>query len=217
MRKLPGLLGAALLLSSLGQAQTGKDTTQPATCLFDHFTGGTVKMKNGALESTLLNYDTENQTILFRQGGQNLVLTGMDNIDTVYLQDKRFIPAEDKFYEVGTSTPIALLISYTYKTHPLTATTDHDGTVQKDNNQVSNNVSEAYTNRRFQGHYSVTFTPHYWLRIGHSFYKANTEKEVIKVFPRKEAAIREFTAANKVVFGRPDDMIKLILFCNEHP
>ena len=216
MKKLPGFMGAALLLSSWGYAQTGKDTTQPATYLFDHFTSGTVKLKNGALESTPLNYDAENQTIVFKAGGQNMVLTGLENIDTVYLQDRRFVPAEDKFYEVGTPTPIPLLISYSYKMHPLTATTDHDGTAQKDNNQVSNNVSEVYTNRRFQGHYSVTFTRHYWLRIGHSFYKANTEKEVIKVFPRKEVAIKEFIVANKTSFGSEGDMAKLILFCNEH-
>jgi hypothetical protein len=144
-------------------------------------------------------------------------LTGLENIDTVYLQDRQFVPVEDKFYQVGTPTPIPLLISYSYKMHPLTATTDHDGTAQKDNNQVSNNVSEVYTNRRFQGHYSVTFTRHYWLRIGHSFYKANTEKEVIKVFPRKETAIRDFIQANKTSFGSEGDMAKLIVFCNDQP
>jgi hypothetical protein len=99
--------------------------------------------------------------------------------------------------------------------HPLTATTDHNGTSQQSNDHVNNTVSEAYLNRRFQPHYSVEFVSRYWLRRGHTLYKANNEKEVVRVFPAKKEAIEDFIKKNNIEFGREKDMIDLVVFCNQ--
>jgi len=193
------------------------DSTQPVTYLFPRFIEGSVLQKTGAIEKALLNYDTDNQSVIFKQQGQNLVLTGLENVDTVYIGDKRFVPSEDKFYLVVTRTPVALLISYTYKPLPLEAQTDHNGTSRQNSNEVSNNISGAYLNRRFQGQYDIVFVPQFWLRRGHTFYKANNEKQVVHVFPGKADAIREFVSNRHMRFDKEEDMAKLIRFCSDQP
>ena len=196
-----------------GQAQKTADSLQPKTCLFDHFTLGAVLEKNGTTHEALLNYDADNQSVLFKQDHQNMILTGLDNVDTVYIGEKKFIPAEDKFYAVATTTEIALLVSYTYKSTPVVAQTDHNGTSRQNSGMVSSNVSEAYLNRRFQGQYAIEFLPRFWLKRGHSLYKANNEKQIAKIFAAKETAINEFVKTNKTDFTLEKDVIDLIIFC----
>ncbi|MBS1601798.1 MAG: hypothetical protein JST42_03960 [Bacteroidetes bacterium] len=211
----PWIIACTILTALSSQAQPSGDTTTPRTCLFSRFREGTVLQKDGTVASTLLNYNTENQTFLFKQNGQTMVLTNLDNIDTIYIGEKKFIPAEDKFYLVATTTEFPLLISYTYKPTPLQAQAEHTGTTRRASNVVSNNVSEAYVNRRFQGQYEVEFIPQFWLRRGHSLYKANTEKQIIRALPQKEALISEYIRNNKPDLRLEKDVTDLILSCEK--
>lgn len=205
----------ASLLPFMLYAGACQDTTQPSSYFFEHFAEGQVLMKTGVVEHALLNYDADHQHVIFKKDGQQMVLTGLDQVDTVYILDKKFVAIEDAFYEVGTTTPIALFIMYTTKMQPLVASTGHAGTSRQSGSQVNNTVSEVYLNRRFQGQYEIQFIRHYWLRKGHSMYKANNEKQVVKVFPRKEADIREFVEKNGTSFSNPGDVARLVRFCNE--
>lgn len=203
------LLWVAFLLPSLGKAQTAPNY------LFNGFSNGSVKMKSGAVENAPLNYNVDDQTITFKQNGKALTLTNVSDVDTVYIQDKKFIPAQDKFYEVLTNSKISLLVQYTGKLRPMEATSDKDNTSKRDANMVSNTVSGAYVNRVYKGNYSLEVLTHYWLRRGNSFYKADTEKQIVKVFPDKSAAISTFIKANHLDLSKSSDLVKLINFCNE--
>jgi len=205
----------AIAAAISANAQSPADTTTPRTCLFSQFEEGSVLQKNGSIAKAKLNYNTENQTFLFRHNGQNMILTGLDNIDTIYIGEKKFIPAEEKFYLVATTTEFPLLISYTYKPTPIQAQADHNGTSRQASGVVSNNVSEAYVSRRFQGQYDIGFIPQFWLRRGHSLYKANTERQIVRVFPQKEALISDYIRNNKPDLHREKDVIDLILFCHQ--
>jgi hypothetical protein len=203
------------ILSTFSARAQSSDTTQPRTCLFDHFMPGIVLEKNGTRHQALLNYDANDQSVLFKQDHQNMTLTGLDNLDTVYIGEKKFIPAEDKFYAVATTTEITLLISYTFRSTPISAQTDHNGTSRQDNMMISNNVSETYLNRRFQAQYAIGFLPRFWLKRGHSLYKANNEKQIAKVFAAREMAINEFVKANKTDFTLEKDVAALVQFCSK--
>ena len=209
------ILHFPFILSTFSAQSQNTDTTQPKTCLFDHFMPGVVLEKNGTTHEALLNYNADGQSILFKQDHQNMILTGLDNLDTVYIGEEKFVPAEDKFYAVATTTEIALLISYTFRTTPISAQTDHNGTSRQNGTMISNNVSETYLNRRFQGQYAVGFIPRFWLKRGHSLYKANNEKQIAKIFPARETAIAGFVKDNKTDFNLEKDVAALVLFCSK--
>ena len=205
---------AAGMFSLPGQAQQGTTNLQRSAYLFDHFINGCVLLKSGGVEQAPLNYNADKQGIAFEKGGQYFDLVGLETIDTVYVESKKFIPVNGIFYEVIRNGPFELYATYTCKPLPVTATAEHDRTVRKENNQVSNTVSDVYVTRQYRGDYVMEFRKHYWLKRYRDFYKVNTEKQVIKLFPKREAAIRAYVSENKTAFNNEDDLVKLLLFCS---
>lgn len=205
-----------LLFSVSGYSQSVKDSVQLRTLLFNHFIEGIVLMKSGAIEKAPLNYNTDNQSIVFINNDQYMTLTELETIDTIYIDDKKFVPVKETIYEVVTpSEDIPLFVSYTNKIRPIVATVDHNGGSKQAGAQVSNTVSDTYVNRTFRGNYTVEFIRHFLLKKRYSFYKISNEKQVIKVFPESETAIRQFIAENQTNFSSLRDIANLVIFCNE--
>jgi hypothetical protein len=173
-------------------------------------------MKSGAIEKAPLNYNTDNQSIVFIKENQYMTLTRLETIDTIYIDDKKFVPVKETIYEIVTpSEEIPLFVNYTNKIRPIVATVDHNGGSKQAGAQVSNTVSDTYVNRTFRGNYSVEFIRHFLLKKRYSFYKISNEKQVIKVFPESETAIRQFIAENQTNFSSLPDLVNLVIFCNE--
>jgi hypothetical protein len=217
-RKYFYFFGLLALLVGTAHAQVVQiEKTALNTMLFQNFENGTVLMKNGATETASLNYNTENQSILFKKGEETMTLTGLESVDTVYMQDRKFVPVDNTFYEVaiGGNAKVGLFITYTNKKKPVGASPEHTGTTRETGNKVNNNVANAYVNRPNQLNFAVEVLPHYWLKKGRSFYKANTQNQLINAFPIKEdAAVREYIKTNNIDFKNKADIIKLVGFCN---
>jgi hypothetical protein len=210
MRKL---LAGVLLLPVLSLAQSSPDSLKRNGYLYERFIDGAVLMHSGALEHAPLNYDVNQQAIVFEKDGQYLTLTGLEAVDTIYIDTQKFIPVNNHVYEVAVHAPVSLLIAYTGKVHSASATTEHSGTVRRNTNAVSNTVSDAYLTRRYRGDFTTSVQKQFWLKSDR-LYKAFNEKQVEKVFPGKEAAIRDFVKANAINWDKEEDMIKLVEFCN---
>lgn len=214
--KIKYFLFLTLLFSVSGYSQSVKDSVQLRTLLFNLFIEGIVLMKSGDMEKAPLNYNTDNQSIVFISNDQYMTLTELEAIDTIYIDDKKFVPVKQAIYEVVTpSEEIPLFVSYTNKIRPIVATVDHNGGSKQAGSQVSNTVSDAYVNRTFRGNYSVEFIRHFLLKKKYSFYKISNEKQVIRVFPECETAIRKFIAENRTNFSNLPDIVNLVVFCNE--
>lgn len=195
------------------QAQAKQDNLQSKGYLFNEFLPGSVLMKSGEIETAFLNYDANNKNIAFEKNDKYLVLTNLDDIDTIYISYRKFVPAEKKVFEVVLPAKISLLVSYKTKMRPLTATVEHGGAIKKETKEVSNTVSDTYLNRKYQHNYLLDLKPEYWLVQGKSFYKANNEKQVAKVFPGKAKEIIAFVSDNAIDFTNQNDVVKLIQFC----
>lgn len=185
------------------------------TCLFDTFSKGTVFLKNKSVQEAELNYETENSSIVFKGNGQVLTLTNIDDVDTVMIQGRKFVPIDKKFYEVLDVSGTGLYASYTNKRKPVVASPDHEGTKKGVGSVASNSVAPAYVSRPFQSNYIVEVYSHFWLRKGNSLYKANNEKQVIRMFPLKHSeAIKSYIRDNNVNFDKQEDVKKLVAYCN---
>lgn len=185
-------------------------------CLNSNFVEGKVLFKSGIAQSASLNYEADNATIAYQQDGEILIITNPQDIDTVYIEEKKFVPVHEKFYEVIASTNSASLFAlYTCKKRLIEATVDHNGMSKKSSVQVSNNLSGAYINRRFQPEYEIEFHKYFLLRLlgQNTIIKANTAKAFIKVFPSKEAAIVQYSKVNKINFEDESDILKLLDLC----
>ena len=206
-------------LPFLNYGQSAGDTSlQRQSNIFDHYTDGSVLLKSGGVSKAPLNYCSFDQTILFEKDGTNFTLTNFDDVDTVYIADKKFVPVNKSFYEVTPTTgQIALLISYTSKFVPMSATTDHNGTSVQKNGSVSNTVSNVYVNRSaFKGNYAVEIAKHYWLKDFKNVRRANNLRDFLKVFREiTNPAISEFAKNNNINFQNEADLVKLVNFGNK--
>ena len=203
------------LLPFLNYGQQGKDVAMPKTYLFDHFVKGSVLSKSGAIDEAPLNYNSEDQSIIFFRDGQHFILTNLQTIDTIYIKDRKFIPLGNIVYEVlASSAPVSLLVTYHSKTRPMTAISNHDSTSKKVSNQVSNTITDVYVTRPFNGDNLVEIQKRYWLNQGRNIYKANTEKQFIKVFSVNSDVIKNYIKDDKIDFSNIDDLLKLLAFSN---
>ena len=210
------IISGLFFFSIYSQAQLVQDSVRLRPLLFNHFIDGAVLLKSGALEKAPLNYNTDNQSIVFINDDRYMTLTGLENVDTIYIDDKKFIPIKEKIYEIVTpGEDVPLLVSYSNKIRPVVATVDHNGNSKQKSTQVSNTISDSYLSRSFRGNYDVEFIRHFLLKKRFSFYRVTNEKQLTKVFPDIQTSIRKFISENSTNFSSLPDMTDLIVFCNE--
>jgi hypothetical protein len=196
--------------------QSVADSMNLKSFLFENFMEGVVRMKSGIVAQASLNYNTDNQAVVFIKNGQYMVFADEEAVDTIYLQQKKFLAIDKAFYEmVYKASPVTLLVTYTNKVHPFKATTDHNGTSKQSNSQVSNTVSDVYVNRTFKGYYSIEILKQYWFLKNDMLYKVNPKKQFLDSFPSKvRKAIDSYIVTNNINIMSEADLIKLVDFCN---
>jgi len=216
MRKylLAGIIGTMALASS---AQSVLENVNTKPLLFETFIPGAVRLKSGAVEKAPLNYNTDNQNVVFIKDEKYMELDDLDKVDTIYLQHKKFIPVNNTVYQVVTQDgPVVLLVSFSNKIQPLMATADHNGSSKQAQSQVSNTVTDAYATKIYRGNYSVEIRKHYWFKKNDKLYKVTPKKQFVNSFTSKARnTVENYIAAENINFDYEPDLIKLVAFCNK--
>lgn len=221
MRKLVNTIMAGLtsLLTTHANAQTStlqttthEDSLYKAGYLLPDFEEGTVLMKSGSMENARLNYNTNNQTISFMNGGQYMELTGLETVDTVFIGEKKFIPYHEKFYIVVNTITSMPLLALVYNKHiAQSATIEHNGLETRNSREVSNNATGVYSNRNYQSHYELTYQKKFFLQNGKVLLKASSQQDIINLYPDKKEAIKTFVKENKTNFYKDTDVVALLV------
>jgi hypothetical protein len=201
-----------------------QETKSNSPYVFPEFVKATVLQKGGAVVEAQMNYNMVTQKMLFTKDGANLVLDNYENIDTLYLNNRKFVPARQVFFEKITNTAIPLYVQYKGKAMLAGATS----VANKSNNTaiggivgvgVKGEKNDPNQIKSYNLHLAdgYLFVPEneYWLQKGGSFYPTNTLKKIVKLFPGKEGQINDFIKQNNISMSKTDDMIKLIEFCNK--
>jgi hypothetical protein len=213
MKKTTILFCFIFLIPTWSYSQSVADSIRLKSFLFDRFVEGSVLLRSGETETAFLNYNSDDQSIVFIKNGQYLILTGLETVDTIYIGQRKFVPWGQAIYEVADS---ALLISYSNKTRPVASTSDHNGSSKQTANQVSNTVSETYVGRNFKGNYSVEIQKHYWLQRDGNLYPFSNKKQFLKIFPAKtRAAVEKYIDGNQVNFRDEQDLARLVHYCEQ--
>ena len=207
-------LAAALLtvLPAALYAQTA-ESTPASPYVFNEFVKSTVLQRNGAKVSASLNYNTITEEMMFEQNGSRIVMDKGET-DTIYLQNRRFIPAKDVYMEKLTNTPAALYVQHKNKA------------VAAAKGEKANEVlSDIYKKKSVEkvdpyaltlpGSFRLLNDSKYWLQRGKDFISLSNLKKIPSLFPGKEAEITKFIAENKISPASEEDMIKLVKFCNQ--
>ncbi len=203
-----------LYLNVIAQDENVKQLTQ---YLFPEFTEGSVLQKSGTVTKTQLNYNTLTQEMIFKQNDTFLALDKISDIDTVFLNHKKFIPGDNMFYEVATQMPVALLIQHISEIIPPGNETGYG----KSQTSAVTNITDLKSGGRayalsLPDEYSFKNKTAYFVKKDGNYIPVSNIKDVKKVFAGKDALIDDYTKKNKVSFKKDNDVIMLIEFCNNN-
>jgi hypothetical protein len=183
--------------------------------LFAQFNEGVVKQKSGEENKVSLNYNTITQEMIFENGAQKLALDKVENIDTVVILSRRFVPVGKVFYEVATTTPVALFIQYETTIIPPGSETGFG----KSQAGAITNVSDLKSSGKLYQlklpeDYALRSKTTYWLKKGDEYLSIKNAKDVKSIFTEKAASINDYLKTNRVNFKNTGDVIRLVQFCN---
>jgi hypothetical protein len=185
--------------------------------IFPEFNRGIIKLKTGQVNEMNLNYNSVTEEMVFDSNGRKMAIADPMSIDTITIQGRKFIPFQNIFYEVILESPVPLLIHHTAtvispgQPSGYGTTSQTSAISQKSSLVASRGIYEIH----LPGEYEVTPEPEFMIKQNSKIYKVSNSNQVIKYFPEKKEAIKEFVKKNKTNFKKSEDMKKLIDFCNK--
>jgi hypothetical protein len=185
--------------------------------LFPKFSRGIIKMKTGNVLSANLNYNTADEEMLFEQKGVYMVVEKPQDIDTVFLQNRRFVLVEKGFYEVLVNDASSFYIQHKSRYTSVGTPTAYGMTSQVNASTKINTFQSGNQVRsiEFPENVAVSSADVYWVRRNGAFKKFSNERQLYKIFPEKETQLKEYIKKEKLDLKVRDDLIKLGIYCNE--
>ncbi len=193
-------------------AQEVNEPVKLSHYVFNEFTPGTLKMKSGETHNQLLNYNILTNEMIFNNNGKYLAIASPENVDTVYINDRKFIPANNKFYEVLINSQMPLLLEFTATIREPGAPTGYGGTSSTTATTTFKslvNSGGAY-NLKLPDGYKVIPEYVYWIRKDGEEEKFNNQKQLAKIFPDKKDIIKDLIKKNDINFSKKEEVIMLI-------
>jgi hypothetical protein len=174
-------------------------------------------MKDGRNLVATINYNMVDEEMIFDQKGVYMALDKPQEIDTVYLQNRRFVPVEKAFYEVVTKGPVTIFIQHKSRYAPVGSATAYGMTSKTLGTTAVRTIQSGNQVRQVEIPENVTVSPAtiYWVKVNDQMNKFTTEKQFLKMFPGKEDKLKEFIKNSRLDIKVREDLIKLGNFCNE--
>lgn len=222
-----GNLLIALFLFFSSQSLCAQSDELSSQYLFSSFSKAIIKMKNGEIQSSLMNYNMATEEMVFQQKGQNMAIANPENVDTIFMQGRKFIFNGKSFYELAATGPIVLLVQHTVK---LTSkkvqseTANYGSAVESAATNTYTSSSQLYSSLVTNGSiYGLKLQDNVLIvdaTVFHVLWKNNdvvvsNKKQFLKIFPEKSTEIDQYIKSNKLYIGKQDDLIKLVNYCNE--
>jgi hypothetical protein len=165
----------------------------------------------------MLNYDLISQNMVFLQKKVPMILDNPQVIDTIFLSNRIFIPAEDCFLELILATPVTLFSQNKFYAKSKGTPTGYGAMSQT---TPMSYVSQIYgrsgpINLKVPDEYVLVDDTDYWVRFKSRMEMFDREKKFLKIFPDREKELKAFIKKNKTSFQSRDDIKKLVLYCNE--
>jgi hypothetical protein len=187
-----------------------------AQFLYPDFSTGVVKMKDGKTTSATMNYNTLTEKMTFYQNGTLMDMIKPETVDTITLQNNKFVFLEDAFLEVLVNGHVTLFIQHKSDLSS-TGRPGPYGTKSQTSGPVS--VPKLYTlnntyNLKLPVEYVVTPSPVNWIRIDNEMHKILSNRQFFKLFPGNEDKIKEYINKNKLNIKKTDDLVKIVIYFN---
>lgn len=184
--------------------------------LFSEFGDGVVLMKDGRRNPTKLNYNAATEEMLFKQNDRVLALAepSLSQIDTVFLQGRKFILHKKKFMELHQQENLSFLVYYRCKVIPPGKPAAYGGTSQT--SSVDSYSSMALDGRVYElklpDDFDVKPYNQYYLKDGEVWKEFITMRQLKSYYKKSKKKLDDYLKANSVDFANAPEVMQLIQF-----
>ena len=214
----PGAFVFFLLIGTVlnVNAQGNSDRPLPQF-LFPVFADGVIIMKDASKSEARLNYNMVEEAMISEKDGVYWRSQNPALIDTIYLQNRKFVPVDNAFYEIlatGEATfflenkskyvSVGEDIGYGVKSHSI----DHTELTRFE-------TWSSVVTVELPKNVTISKVSVNWVRRNGSMQRFNSEKQLLKMFPEKKIQISDYIDKQKINLKVREDLIKLGNFCNE--
>jgi hypothetical protein len=191
--------------------------------LFPSFRPGVIVFKDGQRVKMLLDYNMVDQMLVTEVEGIYRYSKNPDLIDTVYIDNRVFVPIGRIFYELLAGGPVPFYLqnrsNYTPKGADIGygAKSQSVGPTQYKRFEITNAMSLYNEVVHIDLPADVTVTPAstYWVSKDGQMDDFNNSRQFLKIFPDKESALKNFIKKERISFKKREDIIKLGEYCNK--
>ena len=205
-----------MVINSVVVAQDDKGKQHPQF-VFPVFSSGIIVTKDGTRIEMKLNYSMVDERMITENNGVYRYLQNVDNVDTIYLQNRIFIPEGTGFYEIVANGQVPVYLQYRGM---LTVQGSDVGFGMKNRSVGPTEL------RRYEIGYgdvvyidlppntSVSTSPLLWVKKGSRIGKFTNKKQLIRIFPEYRTELTEYFKQNDLNLKVHEDIVKLGMYLN---
>lgn len=176
------------------------------------FTPGKVKLKSGTVTQQVLNYNLLTKEMIFDNNGNYLAIAHPEEVDSVMIGERIFVPVDKGFYEVLYQGAYPLLVEYTCKIKEPGSPTGYGSS---SNTTASTPLKSLLNNN---GAYKLKLPDEFELLTGQNYYlfkngrynKINSEQQFLKLFSDRKAEVKKVIENNHIKFSKKEDLVALV-------
>lgn len=211
MKRIYCILIANLIIGSL-YAQL--KSVVKAHYIFPAFTQGVVLMKSGVQNKALLNYNTLTEEMVFNKKGTKLAIpkTDLQYIDTVFIENRKFIVLDKKFVELLNHSEWDLHIEYKCKVQEKGQSSGFGGLSETAaiNAHSSLIAGGAFYELELPNKYKVEPYTYYWLKKNGELKKFVNMNTLKKIYKGKNDLFKAYVKEHGVKYNNQEGIIQLI-------
>lgn len=207
---------AVILFSVIinASAQTEPPKNLP-NFLFPEFSRATIKLKAGNAYAATINYNLVDEEMVFLQGDSYMVLSTPQEIDTITVDGRIFIPFTKGFYELIYHDSLMVFMQHKSTAEPVGKPGAYG---------TNSQTSTGYNRQLLYGpigsvrlslpdNLKVTADDQYWVVKNQEMEKFYNKKQFLKIFKDKEQDLNKYFNTQKVDFKKQVDVAKLVEYC----
>ena len=206
----------ALFILTATLAGRAQKTNNSPHYLFDEFHKGTVLLKGGKTQEAKMNYNVVTEEMIYIHNARMLALDMPGAIDTIFLNERKFIPYEKKFYELVYNGAIPLFVQHKKHLSPAGKPSGYGGTTQTSAVTSIKNLSSTggIYELKLPEDLLVSDATLFWLRVNDEWHSFVNEKQMMRVFPDKKEEIKNIIRNEDIEIKDPQKLIRLMRFIN---
>ena len=185
--------------------------------LFPEFTKGTVLLKSGIKQETLLNYNALTEEMIFSNNGKKLAIGPVEQVDTILVSGRKFIPVEGKFVEIIYHNKLEIYASHKCSIVDPGKPAAYGGTSQTSSTTVISSYmsgGQMYEMQLPDGIQTKAFTE-YWLKKEGKPVMFVSLRQLSKQFGDKSDLFKKFVKDNKVDYDNQESLIALVKYMEQ--